>query len=114
MHLDVSIALQLRFGKKIFHREIDNVMIWGYLSGIRDAILTNDEKNERYVNVVITPTIVLPPSQQPESKKAAKPATKSASNTSKKKLVKAREYARANVECNVKDRLRQFKKKDYK
>ena len=82
--------------------------------GIRDAVLPTNEKNRHYVNVVVTPTIVLPPSsmsQKQETKTKAKPATKTPSISQKKRLVKAREDARANVASNVKTRVRQLKKK---
>ena len=97
IHLDVVRSLQVRFGKKIYNRENDNSLAWGYLIGLCDAAV---HKNEKCVNVVINPTIVLPPT----SKTPVKPAAKTT-------LDKARREAKENVTNNVRTRIRSLRKK---
>ena len=87
-------------------------MVWGYLLGIRDTVA---QKNDHRVNIMVTPTILLPSA----STSSSTPATKKANPAKKKapilpktntKLKKAKEDARLEIAQNVKSRIRELKK----
>ena len=77
--------------------------------GIRDAAAVQ-KSNEHCVNVVVTPTIVLPSTTTNQSTKTTTQAAKKGTKP-KTKLSQARDDAKSKVNSNVSARLRRMKKK---
>ena len=84
--------------------------------GIRDAPGQKNAKNDHCVNVVVTPTIILPSaSKLTPTTKATKQSTKSPVHSKKKSdLNQARKEAKSRVATNISARLRTLKTKKVK
>ena len=92
IHIDVIKILEVRLGKTLFNREVDQTMAWAYLHGMDDVVMKSDK--EQFFNVF------MPEMARPSSPKQQATST----------LGNARKEAKRVVAKNTSDRVRALRK----